>query len=191
MQNLSNNQKRPLEDEGLEGETQEHKRRHTVPENTNIRDDDGISVGSDIERLFVETDDEEDTEVGDDEPEQGPVLWSEDQEEYPPCAIYHADVKQYQARITGFADNIVDQLSKVCHRGGDMGKLRAEAVACQRFPESKKIVIALMGDAGSGMLFIPNDSDCADRTPGKSSLINSILDTPHVSQEVFRSPFAD
>ncbi|KAG9638433.1 hypothetical protein KCU95_g8610, partial [Aureobasidium melanogenum] len=167
LQDLSGNRKRALGDEVAEGEVQSNKKRHTVPENTNIRDDDDISLDSDMERLFTETDDEEDTEVVDDEPEQGPVLWSEDQEGYPPCAIYHEDVKQHQARIVEFAFNIANQLSRISHKVGDMAKLYAEAIACQRFPEPKKIVIALVGDAGSG----------------KRSLINSLLDIPHVSQE--------
>lgn len=186
LQDLSGNRKRALGDEVAEGEVQSNKKRHTVPENTNIRDDDDISLDSDMERLFTETDDEEDTEVVDDEPEQGPVLWSEDQEGYPPCAIYHEDVKQHQARIVEFAFNIANQLSRISHKVGDMAKLYAEAIACQRFPEPKKIVIALVGDAGSGMVSMQIDCDCADCVPGKSSLINSLLDIPHVSQEVLK-----
>ena len=171
------------EEEGAEDQIREHKKRHILLENAD-RDDDDISLDSDMEALFNEADDDDDAEEVDHEPEQGPVLWSEDQEEYPACAIYHADVKRHQSRITELAVNITDHLSKVRQEGDDLDRLHAEAVACQKFPELKKIVIALVGDAGSGMSPVQESCDYADCTSGKSSLINSILDTPHVCQEV-------
>lgn len=171
------------DEDGAEDDIQEIKKRHILFENAD-RDDDDISLDSDIEALFNEADDDDDAEEVDHEPKQGPVLWSEDQEEYPACAVYHADVKRYQSRVTGLAVNVTDHLSKVRQEGDDLARLYAEAVACQKFPELKKIVIALVGDAGSGMSPMQDSCDYADSTPGKSSLINSILDTPFVSQEV-------
>ncbi|KAG9518018.1 hypothetical protein KCU93_g8524, partial [Aureobasidium melanogenum] len=161
---LSGSRKRTLVDEDTNAEDQANKRQHTTPD---IRDDDDISLDSDVESLFNETDDTEDTEMVDKEPEQGPVLWSADQEEYPPCAIYHEDVKKHQARITELAVNVGVHSAKISSNGSDMAKLHAEAIAIQKFPEPKKVIIALMGDAGSG----------------KSSLINSILDIPHIAKE--------
>ncbi|KAG9835549.1 hypothetical protein KCU98_g13856, partial [Aureobasidium melanogenum] len=161
---LSDGRKRTLVDEDTDAEDQANKRQHITPD---IRDDDDISLDSDVESLFVETDDTEDTEMVDKEPEQGPVLWSADQEEYPPCAIYHEDVKKHQARIAVLAANVGVHSAKISSKGSDMAKLHAEAIAIQEFPEPKKIIIALMGDAGSG----------------KSSLINSILDIPHIAKE--------
>ncbi|KAG9698657.1 hypothetical protein KCU95_g2420, partial [Aureobasidium melanogenum] len=162
--NLSGSRKRTLADEDTDAENQANKRQNTTPD---IREDDDVSLGSDMESLFDETAGTEDTEMVDKEPEQGPVLWSADQEEYPPCAIYHEDVKNHQARTTELAVNVGDHLAKISDNGSDVAKLHAEAVAIQKFPEPKKVVIALMGDAGSG----------------KSSLINSILDIPHIAKE--------
>jgi hypothetical protein len=147
---LSVYRKRALVNEDAGDEIHQKKKRHIQPETTD-RDDSDMSLDSDIEALFSEADDDEDAEDVDNEPEQGEVYWSEDQEEYPPCAIYHADVKEHQASITGFAIKVTDQLSEVCHEGDDIARLHAEADACQRFPELKKMVVALVGNAGSGM----------------------------------------
>jgi lipopolysaccharide export system protein LptA len=181
---LPSNRKRAIAEDGAEEEIQQNKKRHILTEDTN-RDDDNISLDSDMEALFNEADDGDDAEQADHEPEQGPVLWSEDQEVYPACAVYHADVKKHQYRITELTVNITDQLSRVRQEGDDIAKLHAEAVACQKFPELKNIVVALVGDAGSGMMTMQNSCGCADCASGKSSLINSVLDIPHVSQEVF------
>ena len=43
--------------------------------------------------------DDEDLKVLEEEPEQGEVLWSEDKERYPRCAIYHEDVKKQVRKI--------------------------------------------------------------------------------------------
>jgi hypothetical protein len=156
---LSTYRKRALVKVDAGDEYHQNKKRHILPE-----DPDRDGMDSDIEALFSEADDDEDTEDVDNEPEPGEILWSEDQEEYPPCAIYHADVKEHQASITEFAVNVTDQLSKVCHKGDDIAKLHAEADACQRFPELKKMVVALVGDAGSGMASRQNHcghADCA------------------------------
>jgi len=177
------NRKRAHDEEGAEDETQENKRRHILPEYAD-HDDSDILLDPDLEALFNEADDDDDVVETDHEPKQGPVLWSEDMEEYPPCAIYHADVKRHQARITELAVDVTHILSKVCQEADDIAKLHAEAIACQTFPELKKIVIALVGDAGSGMIPKQNIRGRADCVSGKSSLINSILDIPHVSQEV-------
>jgi hypothetical protein len=150
LMDLSGNRKRAHVEEGGEVEAQPNKRQHILSEDIDRYDDD-ISLDPDLDSLFNDADDADDAEPVDDEPEQGEILWSEDKEEYPPRAIYHADVKEHQARITDFAVNVTDQLSKVCHQGDDVAKLHAEAVACQKLPEPKKMVVALMGDAGSGM----------------------------------------
>jgi hypothetical protein len=180
---LSGGRKRALVTEDTGDETYQNKKRHRLSRNSD-HDDDGLSLGSDIEALFSETDDYDDAEEVDDEPEQGDILWSEDQEEYPPCAVYHPDVKKHQVCVTEFAVNITDQLSKVRHEGDDIAKLHTEALACQKFPELKKVVVALVGDAGSGMTSIQNGCGCADFALGKSSLINSILDMPHIARKV-------
>jgi hypothetical protein len=180
---LSGSRKRTLVDEDTNAEDQANKRQHTTPD---IRDDDDISLDSDVESLFNETDDTEDTEMVDKEPEQGPVLWSADQEEYPPCAIYHEDVKKHQARISELAVNVGVHSAKISNNGSDMAKLHAEAIAIQKFPEPKKVIIALMGDAGSGTTDNQRYCNRADDVTGKSSLINSILDIPHIAKEVFR-----
>jgi len=172
--------KRALGEGDADDKTHQNKKRYICAKDTN-RDD---TPDSDFKARFSDTSDDEDAEEADDEPEQGEVLWSEDQEEYPPCAVYHPDVKKHQACITDFAVNVTDQLSKVCHEGDDIAKLHAEAIACQRFPELKKIVVALVGDAGSGIKFKQTCHNCVDILPGKSSLINSILDVPHIAREV-------
>lgn len=186
---LSGKRKRALVDESGEAESHANKRLHTAP---NICvDDDDLSLNPDLEALITEADEEEDIEMADKEPEQDAVLWSEDQEEYPPCAIYHGDVKQHQALIAKFAASVGVHLSRISSKGNDMAKLHAEAVAIQEFPEPKKIIIALMGDAGSGMAYIQGYCNCADDLAGKSSLINSILDIPHIAKEVSRLFFAN
>jgi hypothetical protein len=145
----SGNRKRALGTEDAGDEAHRRKKRNVQPESTEYEYDD-TSLDSDIEAFFSDADDDEDAEEADNEPEQGEILWSEDQEDYPPCAIYHADVKKHQARITEIAAKVTDQLSKICHKGDDIAKLHAEANICQRFPELKKMVVALVGDAGSG-----------------------------------------
>lgn len=145
--NFSGDRKRPLVEEDDDDETHQNKKQYTD------RDD---TLDSDFEALFSESDENEDAEEVDDEPEQGDILWSEDQEEYPPCAAYHPDVKKHQTCITQYAVNVTDQLSRVCHEGDDIAKLHAEAVTCQKFPELKKIVVALVGDAGSGSIYEQN-----------------------------------
>jgi hypothetical protein len=180
---LSGSRKRALVTEDAADGAHRSKKRNVQQESTDYEYD-NTSLDSDIEAFFSDADDDEDAEEADNEPEQGEILWSEDQEEYPPCAIYHADVKKHQAHITEIAAKVTDQLSKICHKGNDIAKLHAEANVCQRFPELKKMVVALVGDAGSGVTSVQDDCGCADCTPGKSSLINSILDIPYVSQEV-------
>ncbi|KAK6001507.1 hypothetical protein QM012_002838 [Aureobasidium pullulans] len=184
LHNLSSKRKRALVNEDAEGYGQANKKHCSVPQITDHcgddedgddddgdeqddDDDDDASLNSDVEFSSADSDNEEGIEEIDDEPAQDTILWSEDQEEYPSCAVYHEDVKPYQNRITDLAVNVTEQLSEICCRGGDMAKFHAEAITIQRFPELKKIVIALMGEAGSG----------------KSSLINSILDTPHIAKE--------
>jgi hypothetical protein len=179
----SDYRKRALVNEDAEDEAHRSKKRKVQPESTD-HEYNNTSLESDIEAFFSDADDDEDAEDADNEPEQGEILWSEDQEEYPPCAIYHSDVKKHQANITEIVAKVTDQLSKICHEGDDIAKLHAEADTCRRFPELKKMVVALVGDAGSGMMSVQDDCGCADCTPGKSSLINSILDIPYVSQEV-------
>jgi hypothetical protein len=83
---LSVYRKRALVNEDAGDEIHQNKKRHIQSETTD-RDDSDMSLDSDIEALFSEADDDEDAEDVDNEPEQGEVLWSEDQEEYPPCAI--------------------------------------------------------------------------------------------------------
>jgi hypothetical protein len=202
--------KREILDERAEGEDQTNKKRHTspdgpissaIPDTTDSPEDveileiseiisgDDEMPNFDTELLLVSSDDEEDSKMIDEEPEQGPILWSEDQEEFPPCAIYHEDVKQYQARITEFTVDLADHLSKIRDKGGDMTRLYTEAVSNQAFPEPKKQIVTLMGDAGSGMTCVQDGCNCTDHTSGKSSLINSILDTPHVAKEVWYLSF--
>jgi hypothetical protein len=198
------NRKRDFEECG-EDEDQPNKKQHTsldnpssaIPDTTDSPDDfeilenpetmscDDEMPDFDDEPMLVISDDEEDSKTIDGEPEQGPILWSEDKEDFPPCAIYHEDVKQHQARITKFAANLADHLSKIRDKGGDMIRLHAEAVSNLTFPEPKKPVITLMGESGAGTSYIQDVWNHADHTPGKSSLINSILDTPHVAKEVW------
>ena len=188
LQNLSSKRKRALVDEDAYGDGQWNKKQRPVPENNNDDDDenenDDASLNSDMELSSADGENEEGIEEIDDEPEQGTVLWSEDQEEYPQCAVYHEDVEQHQSRITDLVVNVTEQLSEICHKDGDMAKFHTEAMVIQKFPELKKIVIALMGEAGSGMTCMQNDFEHADCTTGKSSLINSILDIPHIAKEV-------
>jgi len=160
------------DDDDDDDEIHQHKKQHTVPKSAN-RDN---TLDSDIEALFSGSDDDEDAEEADNEPEQGDILWSEDQEEYPPCAVYHPDVKKHQASITSFAVNITNRLSKVCREADEIAKLHAEAAACRKFPELKKIVIALVGDAGSGITPKQNGCGCADSVQEKArSLILSLI----------------
>lgn len=191
--------KREILEECAEAEEQTNKKRLTsldnhsgfairntkIPEIIDVYSGDDEMPDTGTELLLVETDgDEEDSKMIDQEPEQGPIFWSEDQEEFPANAIYHEDVKQHQARISEFAVSLADHLSRIRDKGGDMTRLYAEAVSNQAFPEPKKPVITLMGDAGSGMSCVQNCCNYADRTSGKSSLINSILDIPQVAKEV-------
>lgn len=157
--------KREILEECAEAEEQTNKKRLTsfdnpsgfvirntkLPEIIDVYSGDDEMPDFDTKHLLVTSDDEEDSKTIDEEPEQGPVLWSEDQEEFPPNAIYHEDVKQHQGRITEFAVNLAEHLSKIRDKGGDMTRLHAEAVSNQTFPEPKKPVVTLMGDAGSGM----------------------------------------
>lgn len=180
---FSDGRKRALGEADADDEDHQNKKRYIRSKDTD-RDD---TPDSDFEARFSDTSDDEDPEKVDVdvEPEQGEILWSEDQEAYPPCAIYHPDVKEHQACITEFAMHVTKQLSRVRYEGDDIAKLHTEAVACQKFPELKKIVVALVGDAGSGIESKKRDLDHADIFSGKSSLINSILDVPHIAREVY------
>ncbi|THX17187.1 hypothetical protein D6D13_01030 [Aureobasidium pullulans] len=169
---LLGKRKRTVEDEDNEGDSQTDKRRHMEDDDLKSTDDFDVSKDLDDELLFVKKDREGSTKTLDLEPEQGTIRWSEDREEYPNCAVYHADVKQYQARVTELFVNLAEHLSRISHTGDDMEILHTQAIAIQTFSGPKRQVVALAGDAGSG----------------KSSLISSILDIPHISRHVWMLP---
>ncbi|THW49108.1 hypothetical protein D6D21_02616 [Aureobasidium pullulans] len=89
-------------------------------------------------------------EIPDVEPEQGEVLWSEDQEDLPCCAAYHEDVSKFQSRITEILDQTASYLSEIANKGESMERLHAQAIEIREFPEPKIPVVALVGDAGAG-----------------------------------------
>jgi hypothetical protein len=95
--------------------------------------------------MLVDVEEEEEQE-----PEQGEVLWSEDQEKYPHCPAYHEDVKKFADRITEIFDEIVQHLTVISDKSDGMKRLTRQASDIRTFPQPKTPVIALMGDAGAG-----------------------------------------
>jgi hypothetical protein len=142
----------------------------------NDSDDDSSSVASGVE---------DDSAALENEPEQGEVLWREADEEFPPCATYHKDVHAIHSRITGILDKTVEFLSEISSQSEGLQRLLEQAQETRDFPDPKISIIALLGDAGTGMSRSKVDLTITNLFPGKSSLISALLDTPHVSREVY------
>ncbi|KAI5258691.1 hypothetical protein E4T42_00556 [Aureobasidium subglaciale] len=143
--------------------------------------------------LDAASDDSDDHDLGQDdnyeldkEPERGDILYSENQEAYPDHAAYHFQIAGIVRRIEILLGQINGQLGRGVLKNEKVEKLRSTVSELSAFPDPPKLVIALLGEAGAG----------------KSSLINSLLDTPHLAKEgnagrsctcvvtEFRQPFA-
>lgn len=130
--------------------------------------DDLENSDEDLEGSQSDADDDEDLDILEQEPEQGEVLWSEGEEEYPRCAIYNEKVNQHEHRLTEILNRLASRLAEITTQSESAERLHAQVIEAQQFPEPNAPLIALLGDAGTG----------------KSALIGALTDTPFASKEV-------
>jgi len=130
------------------------KRRRSQSESSETREDQE-------ESLFITDDDDDDNddEASDSDDSKGSgeddpidIKWAEDQESYPPVAIYHPDLSAIFERLLAMACSVHTILKTGMSKHRALGMLKAKVVDVETFPWPEPMKIALLGDVGAGKI---------------------------------------
>ena len=86
------------------------------------------------------------------------ITYSQSQETYPSCTYYDDDIPEIVERLTAIPQRVLDILSKHDCDRKHVETQRSKAEALLSVPDTTKLRIALLGDAGAGMLQIRRES---------------------------------
>ncbi|KAK1088438.1 hypothetical protein LTR33_000552 [Friedmanniomyces endolithicus] len=151
------------------------------------RDDDILDADGEDEGEADMVDDEESADGALDEDDDDQDVYTELTESYPGCAIYDRAIPAVKAQLTDISKTVVALLQAHGDGGKHVESHLSAAKALEEVPSTKRLRVALIGNAGVG----------------KSSTLNAITDIANLAKSLasgmsctnlpteYRNPFTD
>jgi len=148
------------------------------------RDDDILDADGEDEGEADMVDDEESADGALDEDDDDQDVYTELTESYPGCAIYDRAIPAVKAQLTDISKTVVALLQAHGDGGKHVESHLSAAKALEEVPSTKRLRVALIGNAGVGMCFHILRLGQDSQQLGKSSTLNAITDIANLAKSV-------